>query len=77
MSYTSKLKKSLNNCINNLADKRDAYCFKVGRDFSRKRKSDFQSIVKIILCFGGKSLNKELLDYFGFSPDTLSASAFI
>lgn len=77
MSYTSKLKKSLNNCINNLADKRDDYCFKVGRDFTRKRKSDFQSIVKVVLCFGGKSLNKELLEYFGFSPDILSASAFI
>lgn len=77
MSYTSKLKKSLNNCINNFAGIRDDYCFKVRRDFTRKRKSDFQSIVKVVLCFDGKSLNKELLEYFWFSPDTLSASAFI
>lgn len=33
--------------------------------------------MKAVLCFGGKFLNKELFEIFGFNPDTLSASAFV
>lgn len=77
MSYTSKLKKSLKNCIDKIALQRHEYCFNPERDFSRNRKSDFSSIVNAVLCFGGKSINKELYEIFGFSPDTLSASAFV
>ena len=77
MSYTSKLKKSLNKCIDNLADSRQKYCFHPEKDYTRHKKSDFSSIVKSIVCFGGKSLNKEILECFGFSPDTLTSSAFV
>lgn len=77
MSYTSKLKKSLNKCIDNLADQRQEYCFYPEKDYTRHKKSDFSSVVKSIVCFGGKSLNKEILEFFGFSPDTLTPSAFV
>lgn len=77
MSYVSKLKKSLYKCIESIAANRDEYCINPHKDFTRHRKSDFSSIVKAILCFGGKSLNKELLEYFGFNPNTLTTSAFV
>lgn len=77
MSYTSKLKKSLNKCIDNITASRDEFCQNPNCDFTRNRKSDFSSIMKAVLCFGGKSLNKELFEIFGFNPDTLSASAFV
>ena len=77
MSYVSKLKNSFNNCIENIATHRDEYCFNPKSDFTRNRKSDFASIMKAIVCFSGKSLNKEILDCFGFSPDTLTVSAFV
>lgn len=77
MSYTSKLKKSLNKCLDNITARRDEFCQNPNSDFTRNRKSDFSSITKAVLCFGGKSLNKELFEIFGFNPDTLSASAFV
>lgn len=77
MSYSSKLKKSLNKCIDNVTARREEFCRNPDSDFTRNRKSDFSSIMKAVLCFGGKSLNKELFEIFGFSPDTLSPSAFV
>ena len=77
MSYISKLKKSLNEHIDNLSEHRSDYCNNPDKDFSRYRKIDFPSVVKAILCFEGKSLNKELYNIFGFSPDTLTPSAFV
>lgn len=77
MSYTSNLKKSLNKCIDNLANHRQEYCFCPEKDYTRNRKADFSSVMKSIVCFGGKSLNKEILEFFGFSSDTLSPSAFV
>ncbi len=74
MSYSSKLKKSLNKCIDNVTARREEFCRNPDSDFTRNRKSDFSSIMKAVLCFGGKSLNKELFEIFGFSPDTLSLS---
>lgn len=77
MSYTSQLKKSLNKCIYKITSRRDEFCQNPNSDFTRNRKSDFWSIMKAVLCFSGKSLNKEIFEIFGFNQDTLSASAFV
>lgn len=45
-------------------------------DFSRKRKLDFETVVKCILSMESGSLKKELLESFDFNPETPSASAF-
>ena len=45
-------------------------------DFSRNRKLDFVSTIQFLLSMESGSLKKELLDYFQFSVDTPSASAF-
>lgn len=45
-------------------------------DFSRSRKLDFASTIQLILSMESSSLKKELLDFFQFSVDTPSASAF-
>lgn len=45
-------------------------------DFSRSRKLDFASTIQLILSMESGSLKKELLDYFHFSVDTPSVSAF-
>lgn len=65
MSYTSKLKNSLNKCIDNSTARRDKFCQNPNSDFTRNRKSDFSSIMKAVLYFGGKSSNKELFEIFG------------
>lgn len=45
-------------------------------NFSRKRKLDFETVVKCILSMESGSLKKELLEYFDFDSETPSASAF-
>ena len=47
------------------------------KDFTRNRKLPLQQVFKLILGMGGGTLNHELLDYFAFSPETVTSSAFI
>lgn len=47
------------------------------RDFVRKRKLDFTTVVKILLSMEGGSLKRELYDFFEYSIDTATVSAFI
>lgn len=46
-------------------------------DFTRNRKLSFDTTVKLILSMGGKTLDKELLDFFHLSLDTVTSSAFV
>lgn len=41
MSYTSKLKKSLKKCLDNITSRRDEFFQNPNSDFTRNRKSDF------------------------------------
>lgn len=77
MSYAHYLKKSLFSEIDDLDLRRSDFCFDPSKNFTRCRKADFSSILKSVLCFGGKSLSNELYDIFGFNAETLSASAFV
>lgn len=45
-------------------------------DFSRIRKLDFSSTIRLILSMESSSIKKELLDFFKYSSDTPTASAF-
>ncbi len=46
-------------------------------DFTRNRKLNLQEMVRIILSMGGQSLKLELLNYFLFSTETATSSAFV
>ena len=48
-----------------------------GKDFSRKRKLTFEKMLLFLLGMGGGTLQSELLEFSGFSPDTATASAFV
>ena len=45
-------------------------------DFTRKRKLDFETLLKLTLSMEGSSVKKELLTYFNFAVDTATASAY-
>lgn len=47
------------------------------RDFTRNRKLPFRTVISILLSMEGKSLNSELLNFFGCLSDIPSVSAFI
>ena len=48
-----------------------------GKDFTRKRKLDFASVVSVLLSMIGGSTASSLMDYFKSDPATASTSAFV
>ncbi len=48
-----------------------------GRDFTRKRKLSFETMLRLLLGMGGSSLQAELLEHSGYGLDTTTSSAFI
>ena len=47
------------------------------RDFTRDRKLTFEKMLSLLVGMGGGSLAKEMLEGFGYAPETASSSAFI
>ena len=47
------------------------------KDFTRNRKLSFPKLVSFVLAMEGGTLTTELIERFGCSPDTASASAFV
>lgn len=47
-----------------------------GRDYTRKRKLDFETFLQFFLSMEGKPIGVELLEHFRFSPNAPSVSAF-
>lgn len=63
--------------IKRFANRKYEFCNCPGRDFSRNRKQNFESVIRTILSLNGGSLTNELLKIHQFSADSPSASAFI
>ena len=47
------------------------------KDFTRTRKLPFATMVKQIICMGGHTLTKEIMDTYGYDPDSATSSAFV
>ena len=76
-SYPERVRSALFHAIKKTAANLDA-CVKVpGKDFSRKRKLSLQTMLLMLIGMGGGSLSKELYDWFGYTPSTATASAFV
>ena len=71
------VKKALIEEIQDISASPELYCHNPTRDFSRNRKLPFETLVSLILNMNGGTLTNELLNYFAFSPDTVSSSAFV
>lgn len=75
-NYIETVKNSLFKSISNLEEISSLFLLHPDKDFTRKRKIDFQTFIKTLLTMSGNSLNKELLDFFDFAPDVPTVSAF-
>ena len=71
------IKQSLLSLISEMAKEPEHYVKNPGKDFTRNRKLTFETMLKMMLCMGGNTLNEELYDWFEFSADTPSVSAFV
>lgn len=76
-NFTALIKEKLMNSIQNLDQRKHQLVKQPGKDFTRERKLSFQTLISLILSMGGKSLDNELLEFFNYNIDTVSASAFI
>lgn len=74
--YIEKIKLSLQNSISQLAENPMLFLKNPCKDFTRNRKINFETFIKITMQSSGGSMNKELLDFFEFSTFTPSVSAY-
>lgn len=74
--FISITKSKLIDTINEVSSNPSLYLKRPKIDFTRKRKLTFDTLVKVVIGMSGRSMNKELIDFFDFSPETPSSSAF-
>ena len=77
MKTAKHLKKILMNNLKKLATEKGIFLFDPQKDFSRSGPLDFSSVMELILTMECGTLKEELLKFFDFDPDTVSASAFV
>lgn len=63
--------------LNKLQQEKDKYVIDTEKDFTRKRKLDFKTLIKIIIYSSSKPIKEELYDYFDYSQRTATSSAFV
>ena len=74
---SKKIKERLRSIIREMASNPGLFVKNPGKDFTRKRKLDFENMLILLLGMGGGSLQMELLAGNGYEADTATASAFI
>ena len=72
-----KLKKKLWSIIDEMEKYQYLFVNRWDKDFSRKRKLTFSTMIRLLLSMNGNTLNKELLDYFNYDIRTATNSAFV
>ena len=72
-----QLKKFLLSEIKLVSENVNEYCFSKGKDFTRKRKLSFETVIKTLIGMESKSLSNELITAFDTEPEMPSTSAFI
>lgn len=77
MKTTRKIKRTLNNCIEEICQAKEIYCTNPETDFTRNKKLPMEKVIKTVLSFSSKSLNNEMIDIFGNNPEMASVSAFV
>lgn len=77
MNRTKQTLAILHNCIDELCKNPNDYLVNPNTNFTRKRKLPLRDVICSTLAMGGKSLTKEMLDYFSLKPDSPTSSAFI
>ncbi len=71
------LKKLLLSEIQSVIERADEFCVEPGKNFIRKRKLSFETVIKTIIGMESKSLSNELINAFDAEPNLPSTSAFI
>ena len=76
-SKIAREKKRLKGIIKDMAKDRERFVKCVEKDFTRHRKLSFEAVLSLLLTMNGGSTSASLLEYFKFSSQLSSTSAFI
>ena len=71
------LKELLLSEIKSVTERFDEFCVESGKNFTRKRKLPFETVIKTVIGMESKSLTNELINTFDAEPTLPSASAFV
>ena len=75
-TFISDVRKVLSNSIDNHVARKHEFANNPKQDFKRNRKLSLANVLKGTLLLGSGSVDKELLEYFDYSTDTATGSAF-
>jgi len=75
--YPNAIKETLSSLIAELSESPTLYVKNPGKDFTRKRKLPFETVVQLLISMGGNSIYKELLEAQGYDLNTATSSAFV
>jgi hypothetical protein len=76
-TYADSLKETLTSLIREMSAAPAPYVKNPEKDFTRKKKLPFETMMQLLIAMGGNSLYKELLESQGYDIKTATTSAFV
>ena len=76
MQFSEEVKNTLWNLIDDMSLKSSEFTVNPQKDFTRKKKWDFATLMKFIISMESQSLKNELHKYFGYTTDCPSTASF-
>ncbi|MBU5445690.1 IS4 family transposase [Paenibacillus sp. MSJ-34] len=75
--YANALKQTLTSLIREMSAAPAPYVKNPNKDFTRKKKLPFETVMELLISMGGNSIYKELLESQGYDVNTATTSAFV
>lgn len=75
-TFPTNVRKKLFTIVDDHVTRKHEFLADPGRDFTRRRKLSLDNMIKATMLLGLGSIGKEMLEYFDYEPDTVTASAF-
>jgi hypothetical protein len=75
--YANSLKETLTSFIREMSAAPAPYVKNPEKDFTRKKKLPFETVMQLLISMGGNSLYKEILESQGYDVNTATTSAFV
>lgn len=76
-TYANSLKETLTSLIREMSAAPGPYVKNPEKDFTRKKKLPFETVMQLLISMGGNSIYKELLESQGYDVNTVTTSAFV
>lgn len=76
MQFSEEVKATLWNLIDEMSLNLSCFTIHPGKDFTRKKKWDFPTLMKFIISMESQSLKNELHKYFGYTTDCPTNPSF-